>query len=145
MEKNKTIIIICSLIVMIFATILCAKFVAKEDASANPNVNINDEIISDGITRLDISQTIDGLHFSNVEIEMTTDTNCELRANVVNTTIDEIESKNIKITVTDDDGKLREIFGGSVSSIPAQKSEIMRATIRKDIRNATNVFLEITE
>ena len=151
MDKNKLKIMICSLVVLIFATILCVKFTTRHVDTNNENSNINTElnsqkeIISDGITRLDISQTIDGLHFSNVEIEMTTDTNCELRANVVNTTMNEIESKIIKITVTDDTGNLREVFGGIVSSIPAEKTGFMISTIRKDIRSATNVNFEIVE
>lgn len=145
--KNKRKVIVGVSIVMVLILCLCVIFISKNNQQQVINNQIEQNVNGNknGITKLNITQNVDGLEFSNVEIQMKTDRDCELTAEVLNTTGEMIEAHTIRIRISDDAGELNEVFAGNVSSIPAGGKGTLNSTLRKDLTSATNVKFEIIE
>lgn len=145
--KNKRKVIVGVSIVMVLILCLCVIFISKNNQQQVINNQIEQNVNGNknGITKLNITQNVDGLEFSNVEIQMKTDRDCELTAEVLNTTGEMIEAHTIRIRISDDAGELNEVFAGNISSIPAGGKGTLNSTLRKDLTSATNVKFEIIE
>lgn len=145
--KNKRKVIVGVSIVMVLILCLCVIFISKNNQQQVINNQIEQNVNGNknGITKLNITQNVDGLEFSNVEIQMKTDRDCELTAEVLNTTEEMVEAHTIRIRISDDAGELNEVFAGNVSSIPAGGKGTLNSTLRKDLTSATNVKFEIIE
>ena len=90
-----------------------------------------------------VIKNVNGLEFSNIKIQMISENNCKLEADVLNTNAEIMEAKIIKITVTDDEN-LKEVFGAQIPSILPNEKITLSTTIRKDITAATNIEFEIS-
>ena len=158
-QKRKILIIAVAIIAVILIIYFCA---LRTDPAANPPIgdnteqnNINntsdntietDEYVSPQMpdaVKLDITKKINGLEISNIELQMLTERDCELRATAYNPTDKKIEIQNIKIKAYDANGELLEIFGAQIDAVEAKDSTEIYATIRSDITSAANIEFEI--
>ena len=161
MKKEKVILII-SIVLVIIAIILIIGAIVK--SNINPNVddfgnNVNDnqnqeEYVEDEDSQLDIFEPEEaivlegekeykGLILSNIEIQLITERECEIRANVRNETGKLIEMQNIKIKTYDAEGNLLDTLGAQIDSVEAGGYTTLYALVRRrDVSNIVRVEIE---
>lgn len=146
---NKKIFIIGFSIIMIILIItLCKKNTLKNDEIhdvQNDNPIQTQVIRDDGITKINKTQNLGNIEISNIEIEKTSERRSEIRAEAINNSNEIIEGKSISVIIKNENGEIQEIFGGHLSSIPANEKITFAATIRADITNAHDVEFQIEE
>ena len=139
MKKMKKIIV--SLIILIIF-LMCISKIGNKDTGKIETVN--NQIENQETTKIEVTQTLKGLEFSNIEIQKKTDMEYVLTADVLNKNNNIIEAQIVRIIVKNDNG-LNEIFAGNISSIKAKETGLLRALIRNYITSATSVTFEIIE
>ena len=150
MNKKKISIIIISILVVILVICLVKIFINNdspkqiESEQKQNQIETNRVVTTDGITKLNIAKRVDGLEFSNVEIQMISEHECELRAMVLNLTEEIVESKTIKITTKDGENQ-KQVFGAQMTSVLPNETIQVNAVIRKDITSAIDVAFEIVD
>lgn len=154
MEKKKQIVIIVFIVFAVILLLCLCKIhmsnnLKRNDGSTQNQVGqnqseFNNVIIEDGITKLNLLKNVAGLEFSNVEIEMISEYECEFRAEVFNTNDKIMEAKTIKIVATGNEG-LNEVFGAQMASVLPNETISVSTVIRKDITSTTNVEFEIID
>ena len=146
---NKKIIICVVIILIILSLSLCVIFFKGKNQSPvlddeQNQVEMNEIVFEDGVTKLNISKQVENLKISNFEITKTSSNKSKLEANVLNTSDEIIEASTVEIIVTNENG-MKEIIGGSIPSILPNDTATLISVVRKDITSATNIELRIVE
>ena len=153
MKKRKIILIICMIVsVGIIACLILNsnKLNGKEsgDIEGKEHFAQQDETLD--IFELEEPKKIEGekeykgLIVSNMEVQLISERECEVRANVVNKTEEMIEMQNIKMELYDKNGKLLETIGAQIDSVPpGGQTQVFAMLRRNDVSDI--VRIEIME
>lgn len=144
--KKKRVALGASLIILIVLCVfLVQHFITNKGGNSGGNINQTQEdtVIENDITKINTTQKLAGLEFSNIEIQMDENNLCVLTADVLNTTNEMKDAHTIRVKVSNKTGEINDVFAGSIPSISAKGKASLSAAIRKDVTKATNVTFEI--
>ena len=150
-KRFKKVILVIVIILVIFSIVKLSK---EEDTFNEVNNDIQNEEIITGdlvvndyeegeIIKLESEEKYKGLILSNIELQLITKRECEIRADVRNGTKEMVEMQNIKIKLYDEEGNLIDTFGAQIDSIePGGQTKLFALVRRNDISNITKIKIE---
>lgn len=156
MKRKKRIFILAIILIIVIALIFTIlKLTEKTDVNSDfeNNKNLEDMIIQDDTPldifeleepiRLEGEKEYKGLTLSNIEIQMISERECEIRASVRNDTNNMIEMQDIKIKTYDNAGNLIDVLGAQIDSVESGGHTELYALVRKnDISNIARIEIE---
>lgn len=147
--KNKKIILV--LLIILICVLEIVKLIKKDTVSKN--LLENQEIILEDVElnvfelqepiRIEEEKIYKELIISNIEIQLISDRQCEIRADVRNETNKIIEMQDIKIKLYDKNGDMIDILGAQIDSVEPGGHTKLYALVRKnDISDIAQIEIE---
>lgn len=150
-EKMKNRKIILLLLIILIAVLGIVKLIKKDTLSEGlidnyENVQNDTELnifeLQEPI-RIEEEKIYKNLIISNIEIQLISDRQCEIRADVRNETNKVIEMQDIKIKVYDKNGNMIDVLGAQIDSVEAGGHTKLYALVRKnDISDIAQIEIE---
>ena len=167
MDKKKIILIITIVLIIVGVTLIIIGInqnenviiddpISKGDQTQNEDENKQTEtneynagtseyLVEDYGDPIQIEgeQTYKGLLISNIEAQMISQRECEIRAIVENKTSETIEMQDIKITIYDAENNVQDTLGAQIDSIkPGEQKQLNALVRRRDVSDIARIEIE---